>query len=144
MTGIEGDLAMFALGSPLERQALKKMKGSRPYDDSDTALRNPGARAAALALDILNNAPEAASWRCAVDSGECSFSWSAATGYTAAGPAVSAARRLSSLCSRYRTRLILSARVAGGDMPVKKLGALVDQESGEREEFYGVEGAESR
>jgi hypothetical protein len=141
MTGCEGDLALFALGSPLERQALKTMKGGRPYGDD--APRSPGARAAALALDILNNAPQAASWRCAVDSGECGFSWSAASGYTASGRAAITARLLSTLCSRHKTRLIVSARVAGGDLPVKKLGALVDQAGGEREEFYGVEGGEA-
>jgi hypothetical protein len=149
MTGVEGDLAMFALGSPLERQALKMTKKGRSYDDNDTApdspgagtAASPGARAAALALDVLHNAPQAGSWRFAVDSGECCFSWSAASGYTASGPAAVTARVLSNLCSRYKTRLMISGRVAGklGDIPVKKLGALVDQSSGEREEFYGVE-----
>jgi hypothetical protein len=69
----------------------------------------------------------------------CGFSWSAASGYTASGRAAITARLLSKLCSRYKTRLIVSARVAVGDLPVKKLGALVDQAGGEREEFYGVE-----
>jgi hypothetical protein len=158
MTGVEGDLAMFALGSPLERQALKMTKKGRPYDDSDTepdspgagvaagpgAPLSPGARAAALALDILNNTPGTDSWRFAVDAGECCFSWSAASGYTASGPAAVTARVLSNLCSRYKTRFMVSGRVAGklGDIPVKKLGALVDQTSGEREEFYGMEAAE--
>jgi hypothetical protein len=153
MTGVEGDLAMFALGSPLERQALKMTKNGRPYDDSDTApdspgpALSPGARAAALALDVLNNAPQAGSWRFAVDSGVCVFSWSPVAGYTASGPAAVTARILSNLCSRYKTRLMISGRVAGklgdlGALPVKKLGALVDQNSGEREEFYGVETGE--
>ncbi|MDR1247922.1 MAG: hypothetical protein LBK63_01340 [Treponema sp.] len=143
MTGVEGDLAMFALGSPLERQALKMTKNARPYDDSDTAF-SPGARAAALVLDILNNAPQAGSWRFAVDSGECGFSWSPAAGYTASGRAAVTARILSNLCSRYKTRFILSGRVAGklGDLFVNKLGVLVDQAGGEREEFYGVETGE--
>jgi hypothetical protein len=139
MTGIEGDMAVFALGSPLERQALKKMKDARPYDDSDTAPLGPGPRATALVLGILKNAPQAASWSCAIDSGECSFSWSAAAGYTASGRAAITARLLSNLCSRHKTRLILSRRVAGAlkNIPAQKLGALVDQ-SGEREEFYGI------
>jgi hypothetical protein len=116
------------------------MKDGLPYDDSDAAPRGPGPRAAALALDILKNAPQAGSWRFALDSGECSFSWSAASGYTAAGPAVIAARLLSNLCSRHKTRFIVSGRVAAhlGDVPVKRLGALVDQNNGEREEFYGL------
>jgi hypothetical protein len=144
---------MFALGSPLERQALKMTKKGRPYDDSDTAPDSlgvaaspgvplsPGPRAAALTLDVLNNAPQAGSWRFALDAGECCFSWSAASGYTASGPAVVTARVLSNLCSRYKTRFMASGRVAGklGEVPVKKLGALVDQSSGEREEFYEVE-----
>jgi hypothetical protein len=138
MTGIEGDMAVFALGSPLERQALKKMKGRLPYDDSDAALPGPGQRAAALALDLLKNAP--GSWLFAIDAGQCSFSWSAASLYTAAGPAVIAARLLSKFGSRHKTRLVASSRVAGclEQIPMKKLGALVDQNSGEREEFYGT------
>jgi hypothetical protein len=138
MTGIEGDMAVFALGSPLERQALKKMKNGRPYDDSDAAPLGPGPRAAALVLDILKN-PSCDSWRFALDVGLCSFSWSAASGYTASGRAAVTVRLLSNLCARYKTRLIASSRVAGslGDLPVKKLGVLVDQSSGEREEFYG-------
>jgi hypothetical protein len=141
MTGVEGDMAVFALGSPLERQALKKMKGWRPYDDSDAAPLSPGSRAAALVLDILKNAPGTDSWRCAIDAGECGFSWSAASGYTASGRAAVTARLLSALCSRYKTRLVVSSRVAGnlGDLPIKKLGVLADQSSGEREEFYGLE-----
>jgi hypothetical protein len=144
MTGIEGDMAMFALGSPLERQALKKMKDRRPYDDSDAAPLGPAPRAAALVLDILKNAPRAGSWRFAIDAGLCSFSWSAASGYTATGRAAITARLLSNLCARHKTRLMASSRVALslGDLPVKKLGALVDQNSGEREEFYGLEAGE--
>jgi hypothetical protein len=144
MTGIEGDMAVFALGSPPERQALKKMKGWRPYEDSDTAPLSPGPRAAALVLDILKNAPRSDSWRFAIDVGECSFSWSAASGYTASGRAALAVRLLSTLCSRYKTRLVISSRIAGnlGDIPIKKLGILVDQSSGAREEFYGLEAGE--
>ncbi|MDR2738265.1 MAG: hypothetical protein LBB68_00300 [Treponema sp.] len=135
MTGVEGDLAVFAFGSPLERQAMKKMKSANPHDDGNST------RAAVLVLDILKNASRTASWRFAIDEGECCFSWSPAAGYTAAGRAVASARLFSSLCSRYKTRLITSGRIAGklGDVPVKKMGALVDHGSGEREEFYGLE-----
>ncbi|MDR0597987.1 MAG: hypothetical protein LBG14_05710 [Treponema sp.] len=144
MTGIEGDLAVFAFGSPLERQALKKMKEARPYDDSDTARFSPGSRAAALVLDIIKNAPGVDAWRFAVDAGQCSFSWSAAAGYTASGRAAITARLLSSLSSRHKTRFVASSRVAMHleDIPLKKLGALVDQSSGEREDFYGLEPGE--
>ena len=134
----------FCEGSPLERQALNRMKRGLPYDDSDAAPLSPGARATALALEILKNEPRAASWRCAVDTGECSFFWSAASGYTASGRAVSNARLLSSLCARHKTRLMLGSRVAGTleDLPAQKLGALVNQHTGEREEFYGVKSAD--
>jgi hypothetical protein len=134
MTGVEGDMAVFALGSPLERQALANMKGGLPYDDEDTGPRNPGVRAAELVLDILKNAP--ASWRFAVAAGGCSFFWSPRSGYTARGRAAVSARRLSSLCSQYKTRLIISGPAAGSlkDVSVKKLGVL----SGEGEEFYGL------
>ncbi|MFP3043911.1 hypothetical protein LQZ19_19020 [Treponema primitia] len=132
MIGIEGDLTVFAFGSPLERQAMKKMKTLLP-DDS--------IRAAELVLDILKNVPRAASWCFAIDAGECSFSWSAAAGYTASGRAVVSVRLFSKLCSRYKTRILVSSRIAEklGTVPVKKLGALVDQDGGEREEFFGLE-----
>jgi hypothetical protein len=138
MTGIEGDMALFALGSPLERQALTRIKGGIPYDDKGMTPRSPGVRAAALALGILKNAPD--SWRFAVAAGSCSFSWSPPSGYTARGRAAISARRFSSLCSRYKTRLILSGPLAEGleDVPLKRLGVLVDQANGDREEFYGV------
>ena len=144
MTGIEGDLALFAFGSPLERQALKKMKEAQPYEDSDTARFSPGSRAAALVLDIIENVPGIDSWRFALDAGRCSFSWSADAGYTASGRAVITARLLSTLSSRHKTRFVASSRVAMSlaDIPLKKLGALVDQRSGESEEFYGLEPGE--
>jgi hypothetical protein len=138
MTGSEGDMAVFALGSPLERQALTKMKGGRGYDDSDAA--GSEARAVALVLDLIQNEPLAGSWRFALDAGPCAFSWSAASGYTASGHAAITARLLSNLCARYKTRLIVSGSVAARleDIPLKKLGALVDQGSGGREEFFGL------
>jgi hypothetical protein len=138
MTGIEGDLAVFAFGSPLERQAMKKTKRATSRDTGDSI------RAVTVVLDIMKNAPRAASWRFAIDQGECGFSWSPAAGYTATGHAVVSARLFSTLCSRYKTRIIVSSRIAGklGDVPVKKLGAMVDQGSGEREVFYGLEDGE--
>ncbi|WP_010263971.1 hypothetical protein [Treponema primitia] len=132
MTGLEGDLVVFAFGSPLERQAMKKMKTILP-DDGESI------RAAELVLDILKNAPQAASWRFAIDAGECSFSWSPAAGYTASGHAVVSARIFSKLCSRYKTRILVSSRIAqklGGAW--RLMGAMVDQGGGEREEFFGL------
>jgi hypothetical protein len=142
MTGFEGDLAVFALGSPQERQAMKKMKAIQPYDDGDSS-NSPAVRAAELVLEIGRNIPQAKFWRFAIDAGVCCFSWSPAAGYTAAGRAVVSARLFSNLCSRYKTRVLVSGRVAATLEVIpaigsKKLGVLVDEESGEREEFYAL------
>jgi class 3 adenylate cyclase len=149
MTGFEGDLAMFALGSPQERQAMKRMKALRPYDDGDGSDGNsPAGRAAELVLEIVGtikdgNTPQAQFWRFAIDTGECCFSWSPAAGLSASGRAVVSARLFSNLCSRYKTRILVSGRVAEKLEAIpaispKKLGILVDDESGEREEFYAL------
>jgi hypothetical protein len=140
MTGFEGDLAVFALGSPLERQAMKKMKALRPYDEGDGS-NSPAVRAAELVLEIVNNIPQAKFWRFAIDAGDCCFSWSPAAGYTASGRAVVSARLFSKLCSRYKTHILVSGRITEKLDPAtgsKKLGVLVDEESGEREEFYAL------
>jgi hypothetical protein len=137
MTGFEGDLAVFALGSPQERQAMKRMKALKPYDDPGG--NSPAAKAAALVVDLLQNTPQTKFWRFAIDTGECYFSWSKTAGLSASGRAVVTARLFSNLCSRYKTRLLLSGRVAEKLDPaigLKRLGVLVDDESGEREEFY--------
>ncbi|GHV76384.1 hypothetical protein AGMMS49942_12050 [Spirochaetia bacterium] len=143
MTGFEGDLAMFALGSPQERQAMKKMKTLHPYVDGPGA-NSPAARAAELVVTTIKDGPpQAASWHFAIDTGICCFSWSPAAGLGAVGRAAVTARLFSTLCSRYKTRVLISGRVAemleedpaGG---LKKLGVVVDEESGEREEFYAL------
>lgn len=140
MTGMEGDLVIFAFGSPQERRAMVKMKSRQPYDDGDLtpAPRSPGTRAAGLVIETLKNCPQAASWRFAIDTGECCFSWSRVSGFTAAGHAVVSARLLSNLTQRYKTRVLVSRRISEklGEIPAKKLGVLVDQDGGGREEFY--------
>jgi class 3 adenylate cyclase len=145
MIGLDGDLAVFAFGSPQERRAMVKMKSRRPYDDGDLtpnpgspALQSPGAKAAELVIETLKNCPQAASWHFAIDAGECCFSWSEVSGFTAAGRAVVSARRLSGLTQRYKARVLVSGRITEklGAVFAKKVGALVDQESGGREEFY--------
>jgi hypothetical protein len=147
MTGFEGDLAVFALGSPQERRAMKKMKSLRPYDDGggDAGSNSPAVRAAELVLEIVRtindgSIPPAKFWRFAIDAGDCCFSWSPAAGLSASGRAVVSARLFSNLCSRYKTRILVSGRVAEKleTIPGKKLGVLVDEESGEREEFYAL------
>ncbi|GHV80870.1 hypothetical protein AGMMS49944_26610 [Spirochaetia bacterium] len=145
MTGFEGDLAMFALGSPQERQAMKKMKNARPYE-TDT---DPAVRAVELVLEIVNTIkdgaiPQAKFWHFAIDAGVCCFSWSPAAGVSASGRTVVSARLFSNLCNRYKTRILVSGRVAATlEGPpadgLKRLGVLVDDESGEREEFYALE-----
>ncbi|AEF84423.1 hypothetical protein TREPR_1994 [Treponema primitia ZAS-2] len=141
LSGIEGDTAVFAFGSPLERRAMTKMKGAVPYDDRDKvpAPQSPGARAASLVKELLEKSPP--SWRFALDTGECAFSWSAATGYTAAGHPVISARLLSGLTQRYKTRNLVSSRICSlaPDLAAKKLGALVDQNNNERKEFFELQ-----
>jgi hypothetical protein len=115
----ENDTALACFGSPPERICGEE-------------ILHPAVRAVSCIRKIMSD-PVSEEWRFGLESGECAFSWSDETGYTANGRPVIRARIFASLASRYKARAVIgeSAR-EDSNVPVKKLASL----SGEN--FYGL------
>jgi class 3 adenylate cyclase len=109
--GIENDVALACFGSPPQRLCGE-------------AVTHPAALAIPCIREILNN-PLTAAWHLGIDAGECSFSWSEETGYTAHGRPMVRARIFTSLAVRYQVRAIIgeSARRSSG-LTLRKLASL--------------------
>jgi hypothetical protein len=109
--GFENDTAFACFGSPPERICGEE-------------ILHPAARAVSCIRKVMND-PVSEEWRFGLESGECAFSWSNETGYTANGKPIVRARIFASLASRYRARAIIgeSAR-EDSNVPVKKLASL--------------------
>jgi hypothetical protein len=88
-----------------------------------------------LASEIAHR-PEYESWYFGMDIGNCTFAWSALSGYIALGAPVQQARIFSRIASRYRARIIISGNIfeAVPDLPVKKLDELKAKDI--KEPFY--------
>jgi hypothetical protein len=99
--GFEGDIAFACFGSPLE-----KIKGSGRYD-------NCSLRAARMVEKLLRisgsqiGGTQLSDCLYGIEAGDCVFSWSAASGYTANGRAVIRARLFASLAKRCKVRAII-------------------------------------
>jgi hypothetical protein len=96
ITGCEDDLVLASFGSPPDRTA---------------AIALSAAKAAACIAGILKM-PECSSWRFGLDSGECAFTWSTLSGYSAFGRPIVRSRILSSLALRYKARVVVSSAVS--------------------------------
>jgi hypothetical protein len=109
--GIENDVALACFGSPPQRLCGE-------------AVTHPAALAIPCIREILHN-PLTAAWHLGIDAGECSFSWSEETGYTAHGRPMVRARIFTSLAVRYQVRAIIgeSARRSSG-LNLRKLASL--------------------
>ncbi|MDR0495508.1 MAG: hypothetical protein LBG95_07765 [Treponema sp.] len=119
--GFENDTGFACFGSPPERICGEE-------------ILHPAVRTVACIRKVMND-PVSKEWSFGLESGECAFSWSDETGYTANGKPVVRARILASLASRYHARAVIgeSAR-EDSNVPVKKLASL----SGEH--FYELPG----
>jgi hypothetical protein len=109
--GIENDIALACFGSPPQRLCGE-------------AVTHPAALAIPCIREILNN-PLTAAWYLGIEAGECSFSWSEETGYTAHGRPMIRARLFTSLAVRYHVRAIIgeTARKSSG-LNLHKLASL--------------------
>jgi class 3 adenylate cyclase len=109
--GIENDIALACFGSPPQRLCGE-------------AVTHPVALAIPCIREIFNN-PQTASWRLGIEAGECSFSWSEVTGYTAHGRPMVRARLFTSLAGRYEVQAIIgeTARKSSG-LKLRKLASL--------------------
>ena len=134
--GREGDTVLACFGSPLERVYLEQEKNETRYGDETNAFssHHPAVKAAGCITELLRQslpspakggASPAASWRFGIDCGDCAFSWSEETGYTANGRPMVRARVLASLAARYRIRILVTGPVREQlNQPVRKINTL--------------------
>jgi class 3 adenylate cyclase len=120
ITGCQGDLVLASFGSPL-----------------DSAAAHSAAAAAGCIAGIIKT-PECSSWRFGLDTGECAFTWSALSGYSAFGRPIIRARIISSLASRYKARVIATAELSKAlpDIPSRKLDLLKEKDGSGGTAFY--------
>ncbi|MBU1080936.1 MAG: hypothetical protein KKB59_10660 [Spirochaetes bacterium] len=126
--GAEDFIVVAGFGTPLARAAAPRLAGS----PSDQAVK------AAFAI-ALSSDPAIRAWRIGLDFGECSYFRSAITGYCAVGRAVSYARILSGLASKYGGGVLATddfVAEAGGSVEARRLDSLVQKASGAEEAFY--------
>ena len=135
--GGDGDTVTGCFGSPLEQSGVPSGRSFPSRYPSGTAgLDAPPARAGAFVMELLGK-PESASWRFGIDEGDCAFSWTPLSGYTAAGRPAVRARILAGLARRYDARVLVSNSVREKiSMPVRKLHTLGEKDGGGRETFY--------
>jgi len=109
--GIENDVALACFGSPPQRVCGE-------------AVTHPAAMAIPCIREIFNS-PLTTAWHSGIEAGECSFSWSDETGYTAHGRPLIRARIFSSLAVRYQVQAIIgeTARKSSG-LNLRKIAAL--------------------
>jgi hypothetical protein len=122
ITGCEEDLVLAAFGAPL---------------DKTTTIALSAAKAAACIAGILKR-PECSSWRFGLDSGECAFTWSALSGYSAFGRPMVRSRILSGLAARYKARVVVTAAVSEAlpDILTRKLDVLKGKDGSGGAAFY--------
>jgi class 3 adenylate cyclase len=138
--GCDGDLLLACFGSPLERI------GMGPGQDPYVRYSYTPARRAAEFVAELAGQEQAAAWRFGIDAGECVFGYLPVAGYSGYGRPVVRARILSSLCSRYEAKALVSESVRSriNDIPVRKLTVLKGQDGSGGEAFYEMAFPEPR
>jgi class 3 adenylate cyclase len=137
VTGSDADVLTVCFGSPLERESLAGKKSSSPYENNIYAKAAPALAAVDLVSEIARR-PEFKSWHFGLDIGNCSFAWTALSGYFSLGHPVQKAKVLSRLAGRYNSRIVLSsaAREALPELAVKKLDVIKGRDETASEPFY--------
>jgi class 3 adenylate cyclase len=110
IAGANGDTVLAAFGSPVERVALNFLKDEMAYDDETTSrsAHHPVKKAAGFISDLIGISQEAANWCFGMDYGECTFIWTALSGYTVFGPPAYNARLLAASAYRHRAGVLVS------------------------------------
>ncbi|MDR0637661.1 MAG: hypothetical protein LBG27_01950 [Spirochaetaceae bacterium] len=110
IAGVNGDTVLIAFGSPAERVALHTMKNEMPYDDDakPRGTHNPVGKAVGFLSELIDSSQEAGTWYFGIDYGECTFTWTALTGYTVFGPPSYNARLLAANGSRQKVCVSVS------------------------------------
>jgi len=134
ITGIEGSMVIVCFGSPLERVAIAEKENPPP---NEAAMQAFAQRAVDL-VSKISQRPEASSWDFGLDAGNCSFAWTAVSGYSALGVPVQRAKILSHLAARYKTRIVISTSINKilPSLPVHKLDDLKRKDGSVDEAFY--------
>jgi class 3 adenylate cyclase len=88
ITGFEGDTILACFGSPLDRSP------------------DPLNKACMIVRELLND--EKNTWRFGIDAGECTFFWTAETGYSVNGRPGVRARMLASKTIRLKVRALVT------------------------------------
>jgi class 3 adenylate cyclase len=135
--GTESDMITVCFGSPLERIFLRGKKKESPYEGNINGNATPAWRAVEIVSELAGR-PEYESWHFGIDLGDCSFNWTAISGYFALGLPVQRARVLSRLVERYKARILVSVSVneALPDFALKKLDTLKNKDGSGAEPFY--------
>ena len=130
--GMEEDLVTGCFGSPLERIFLKSGKALSPYEDNINANATPALKAIDFVSEIAKH-PDSRQWHFGLDMGNCTFAWTALSGYFALGAPVQKARVLSRLAGRYNSQILISAPAseALSELAVKKLDVIKGKDGGE-------------
>ncbi|GMO46543.1 MAG: hypothetical protein Ta2B_28150 [Termitinemataceae bacterium] len=110
--GCGSDSIIFAFGSPPELSAASKTK--RRLKQTSASQSNPVDNACKTVGKLYKNTKDqiCCSCRCGIDAGECVFSYSRLTGYTAAGSPVLRARVLSTLTVKSNVNVLISKYAA--------------------------------
>jgi hypothetical protein len=115
IAGVSGDTVLAAFGSPVERSVLRSMNNEAPYADdaSPQGTRTPVEKAIVFLTELINTNPEVTTWHFGMDYGECTFTWTDITGYTAFGPPCYNARWLAANSFRYKAGIFVSKNCIG-------------------------------
>jgi hypothetical protein len=129
VVGCEGDLVLGCFGSPPERIAAKAQ--------TPAAGGAPEMMAVHFITELLK-LEGSENWCFGLDAGNCAFTWSPLSGYSAFGRPTVRSRILSNLCSRYKAPILITAAVYEKleALPVCKLGALKEKDGSGSETFY--------
>ncbi len=139
--GSDGDLVLAAFGSPLERSALWNAGIPNQYmnNPDDLGKVNPADKAVSAVTGIMKRKIDIGNWTFGIDCGECAFTYSDASGYSAFGYAVVKARILSGLSHKYQVKIIISENLkehTGLPIETRRLDTLVERELGTKEAFF--------
>ncbi len=109
---------------------------NNPNDDGKV---NPANKAISAVTEIMKRKADVENWNFGIDCGECAFTYSDASGYSAFGHAVVKARLLSSLSHKYEAKVLISENLkeqAGISIETRRLDMLIERELGTKETFF--------
>jgi hypothetical protein len=141
--GGDGDLVLAAFASPLEKSALWNASITHQYmnNPNDAGRVNPADKAISVVIEILKRKTDSDAWSFGIDCGECAFTYSDASGYSAFGHAVVKARILSNLSHKYQEKVLIGENMkkrTGIPIETRQLDTLVERELGTEELFFAL------